>query len=164
MLIFYYIHEYLFIYLFLEFLGQKGISEVDVENRILRKVFKNPQLTVEQSSSVDRSIVEMTFAVKSEPTDEEMESAPSLQTVSNLQDSSVTLENYTLDYFINSSAPPQASQVSVSDSSQVRLIIFTNIFIWYFLFIQHLVIFRTALAQFMPWALTERGGKGGGGP
>lgn len=118
-----------FIYYSLNFLVKKDVSEV--ENRILRKVFKNPQLTVEKSPTCDRSIVEMTFAVKTEPNDEEMESDPSLQTASHLQDSAVTLENYTLDYFINSSAPPQASQVSVSDSSQVRLIILTNIFIWY---------------------------------
>lgn len=119
-MIFYY---YLFIIYWI-FLVKKGISEVEVENKILRKVFKNPQLTVEKSPNVDRSIVEMTFAVKTEPVDEEMESAPSMPMIaSNLPDSAVTLENYTLDYFINSSAPPQANQVSVSDPAEVRLII-----------------------------------------
>lgn len=97
-----------------------------MENRILRKVFKNPQLSVEKSSSADRSIVEMTFAVKTEPNDEEMESSSLQQTTSDLQHSAVTLEDYTLDYFINSSALPQASQVSVS--SEVRLFFITFLF------------------------------------
>lgn len=124
----------IFIYYFLNFSGE------EVENRILRKVFKNPHLTVEKSRSGDRPIVEMTFAVKSEPNDEEMESDSLQQTASNLHHSAVTLENYTLDYFINSSALPQASQVSVSNSSsEVRLTIVANIFISYFLFIRNWV-------------------------
>lgn len=127
-----------------------------MENRILRKVFKNPQLSVEKSSSADRSIVEMTFAVKTEPNDEEMESNSLQQTTSDLQHSAVTLEDYTLDYFINSSALPQASQVSVS--SEVRLFFITFLFhVFFFFLIGGLVVFKMALARF------KHGGRGGGG-